>query len=422
MSVATAMNDQVLERWTSSRSLDDTSRAVAVFTACVAALSALLVLALLMHILTVGLLPYIRRGSKYSAEGERAFLWRPIGALVTSLLLCNLLQAASGLFQCVWAREGRVHTGSLCTAQAVLILSGDVGVSLFNMLVAVHTFTTVCLHKTWSNLALSMFISFTWTLMIVITLLGPYALETPERGPFYGISNTWCFINNNYSLDRLYLQYIPMVAATVVILVLYVLVFLTIRGTISICGWSVHLTPPNTPTVFGGAFGEIKVHIPSPELATTANRMLWYPAAYIIVILPLLVARICAQRKEHVPKWVWNMALVFLYLTGLVNVVIYTSTRRALSPIHWPRRFSATSTSKLRQGSTDPHLTCKNTSFDPPVFADPFAQTRSHSPYDPSRTSSSSPAPSHDHDRLDPSRQSELEGTLSRPPHDSDIV
>lgn len=40
-----------------------------------------------------------------------------LSALVTSLLLCNLLQATSGLFQSHWAHIGQVHTGVPCTAQ-----------------------------------------------------------------------------------------------------------------------------------------------------------------------------------------------------------------------------------------------------------------------------------------------------------------
>ena len=72
---------------------------------------------------------------------------------------------------------------------AALLLSGDVGVSLFNMLVAAHTFTTVCLHKTWSNLLLSMFIALTWILMIVISTYTAYELglaldSDPAAFPF----------------------------------------------------------------------------------------------------------------------------------------------------------------------------------------------------------------------------------------------
>ncbi|EJD53996.1 hypothetical protein AURDEDRAFT_157249 [Auricularia subglabra TFB-10046 SS5] len=360
------MSGAAAHTWPTVRHIEGAhTHAVVIITATAAVLSGLLVLLLLTHILVVGLFPYMTRGSKYSHEGERAFLWRPIGALVTSLLLSNLLQAISGLFQILWAHKGAVYLGPSCTVQGSFLLSGDVGVSFFSMLVAMHTFWTVALHKSWPSWVLWTLISLAWALMLIITLLGPYVLQETARGPFYGIAKEWCFINNNYAAGRIYLQYIAILVAACVITILYILVFLTVRGQLTLYGWRRGATlrsvlPRAQVTQIGN------VHLPSPTLAATANKMLWYPAAYIVIILPLSTARLCAETGRHVPEWVWHLAIIFLYLTGTFNVLIYTSTRKALSPIGWRRRSSATSSSWLRRGSAAPSLTGKLDIVPPP--------------------------------------------------------
>ncbi|EJD54295.1 hypothetical protein AURDEDRAFT_118835 [Auricularia subglabra TFB-10046 SS5] len=310
---------RLVQPWPAEHVLNSDSLAVVITTAVAASLSGLLVVLLLGRILFVGFQAWMYRDS--ITLHEPPFLWRPIGVMVTSLLLSNILQVASGVFQIHWAMNGYVHTGHLCTAQGALLLEGDVGVSLFNMIVAVHTFFTVCLHKSWSKLTMAIIILTTWALLTLIPLLGPVFIEEPRLGPFYGISFEWCFINSNYSDERVYLQYIPIFVSTGVILILYLLVFLTVRGTI----------PPLR--VLG-----VRNTTPSRHLSAAAHRMLWYPAAYIVIMLPLAVARLCSMRGQHVPRWVWHLAVVFIYLTGTVNVLIYASTRKALSPLRWTHR------------------------------------------------------------------------------------
>ncbi|EJD54531.1 hypothetical protein AURDEDRAFT_79489 [Auricularia subglabra TFB-10046 SS5] len=345
---------ELFEPYQSVKVLSAHHRAVVVVTASAAGLSGFLVFILLLHILVLGLHPYFSRGSKFSDDGERAFLWRPIGALITSLFFSNLLQAISGMFETRWAHYMEVRAGAMCTTQAVLLLAGDVGVAVFNLLVAAHTFSTVALHQTWSSLSLCICIALGWAVMAITALLGPYALRTHERGPFYGISHSWCFISNNYAGPRIYLHYIPILVSAAAITLLYVLVALTVRGRLGLYNWR---RADGWRHVFTSWRAEAQ-QLPSASLAGTANKMLWYPAAYLVIILPVTTARLCAQRGQHVPDWVWDLAIIVLHLTGTVNVIIYTTTRRALSPIEWARRGSAASTAWLtgRRGSDNPSL------------------------------------------------------------------
>jgi hypothetical protein len=51
------------------------------------------------------------------------------------------------MIQLVWASRMGINAGSLCTAQAAMLLFGDLGTAFWNAIVAIHTFWTVVLGK-----------------------------------------------------------------------------------------------------------------------------------------------------------------------------------------------------------------------------------------------------------------------------------
>jgi hypothetical protein len=85
---------------------------------------------------------------KPSLHDHHVYLSRPKSALVICLLLSDLIQGVSGTLTLVWVRHGQVSTGTLCTVQAILLHTADVGTALWNAAIAVHTFWTVVLGKT----------------------------------------------------------------------------------------------------------------------------------------------------------------------------------------------------------------------------------------------------------------------------------
>jgi hypothetical protein len=85
------------------------------------------------------------------------YLSRPKSALVICLLLTDLLQGVCGIMTLIWVRDGKVSTGALCTAQAVLLHIADVGTALWNTVIAGHTFWTVVLGKTSPGPAIAVY-------------------------------------------------------------------------------------------------------------------------------------------------------------------------------------------------------------------------------------------------------------------------
>ena len=47
-----------------------------------------------------------------------------------------------------------------------------------------------------------------WTLLITLPIVGPTAIQTSERGSFYGLSGAWCWIGTGYSAERLIYLYV----------------------------------------------------------------------------------------------------------------------------------------------------------------------------------------------------------------------
>jgi hypothetical protein len=68
-------------------------------------------------------------------------------AFVVCLLCSDLVQGISGIMQLEWARTREVRHGPLCTAQAAMIMFGDIGTAFWSAAVAVHTFWTVVLRE-----------------------------------------------------------------------------------------------------------------------------------------------------------------------------------------------------------------------------------------------------------------------------------
>ena len=114
-------------------------------------------------------------------------------------------------------------------------------------------------------------------------LIGPLVLVTPEKGAFYGVSAQWCFVRDPYSLERILVHYVPMFISAAVILCLYLLVFLTLRGTLITSGgrWRINWATddirarPATPT--GQSHG-------ANQLRSLARKVLWYPVGQLFVL------------------------------------------------------------------------------------------------------------------------------------------
>jgi len=282
---------------------------------------------LLLHMISVAVAPLCFPNRSQRQDGERVFLRRQLGVFIVCLFMSDFIQSISGMIQIRWASQGGIDDGAACTIQAALLLAGDLGTCMWNAVVAVHTFMTIALRATMPNWVVAAIVVLGWSTLLLLALIGPFAIQSHELGPVYGIAGNWCFLTNNYADVRLWIHYIPILISLAFILILYVLLFLSLRGNLLI--HEGRITIRRRSSVWSVA------ELPSPHLTAVAKRMLWYPISYVVIVLPITVARLASLHGDNVPQWVWNFAITLLFLSGFINVIIYTSTRQALSPLHW---------------------------------------------------------------------------------------
>ena len=127
--------------------------------------------------------------------------------------------------------------------------------------------------------------------------------------------------------------------AVILTLVLYVLIWLRIRGNIHVGDrWYPIFT--------------IRHRERAPRTSSMANQVLWHPLVYSALMAPLFVVRVALLLKVRVPWQVLDATTVVFLLsgkplpvrfpkyitrrccTGLANVILYTSSRRFFIPPH----------------------------------------------------------------------------------------
>lgn len=307
------------------------ARRVAIVQATAGCLSCVTAATMIGHISFLTVRPYIVRWRHGIVQdgGESTFLKRQVGLFILCLFISDLFQSLTGMMQIRWADKGGVDIFSAaCRAQGVALFAGDLGTCYFNVVIAIHTFVTIVTRKAITPLGAILIIGGGWVWVIVMTLIGPLALED-ERGSFWGIAGLWCFIPDEYGGPRVWLHYFPIYCSAFVIFVVYGSVFWKLRRHLQASQGTSQTQRTTNPVAD-------EQQARTAQVSNVANKLLWYPTSYLCLILPISIGRIVNLRGNYAPQWYLNLGITLLYLSGFVNGIIYASTRRALAPIYWP--------------------------------------------------------------------------------------
>jgi len=120
------------------------------------------------------------------------------------------------------------------------------------------------------------------------------------------------------------LDYLFMFMAAFFSFILYMLIFLRMRGNIIVEGRRISFRIGKTSQWRGKQFGN--------QALTIARQMLLYPIAYTILILPIAASRFSSFAGDDVPFGVTVFSAAIFLLSGIVNVTLFTMTRRILPP------------------------------------------------------------------------------------------
>ncbi|KLO16083.1 hypothetical protein SCHPADRAFT_887993 [Schizopora paradoxa] len=262
-----------------------------------------------------------------------------------SLLLANVLQAIGTIMNARWVKDGKVFNGGFCAAQGGIKNAANVGTAIWSFTIAVHVFNLLFLR--WRTTRISMFATLVggWSFVLMIVTLGPYAIQTSDRGPYFGVSGNWCWITDNYPKEQTFMEYFFEFLSAGLGFALYALVLLRVRGNLikvaeddedekdrqvgrkqwAYGDWRIIWIPRSEAWQL--SFG--RDMIDSAMLRIAAN-MVWYPVAYSVLLVPVALARFSTFTGHHVPFWATIFTDTIFNLTGLVNASLLIYTRSVL--------------------------------------------------------------------------------------------
>ncbi|KJA26878.1 hypothetical protein HYPSUDRAFT_63648 [Hypholoma sublateritium FD-334 SS-4] len=223
------------------------------------------------------------------------------------LLAGNVIQTAGTVIDFEWiARRGAVD-GFACSLQGGLKQAGDLSASFWSLIISVHIFLLLFFQIRSNQAAFITVIVVTWSLVLLIVLVGRFAIQKEDLGSYFGISGQWCWISGNYQQERIFLECFFELLTIAISFVLYTLILLRVRGSTVI---SIGVTGINR------------------SMLEIARKMIWYPVSYTAIMLPMTLIRIL-QFKYNVPFVLITISGIVLNSMGLVNAILVIYISRA---------------------------------------------------------------------------------------------
>ena len=218
----------------------------------------------------------------------------------------------------------------------------QVGTAIFCFVIAVHTFSLLCLRRQWSTRTCYIVLVVSWALVLLEVCIEAFVIAKPKtKGPYFGIAGIWCWVTAAYPIPRFATSYLLMFTSAGLSSILYLLVFFRLRGNITISsGYKFHFhrrPKVRVGRTSNGTYimtGDQRVE---GHLTRVAKHMLWYPIVYTLVILPLASARFSAFNGANVPTSVTVVTASLFMLHGFINTILFCSTRNIL-PGSWRQR------------------------------------------------------------------------------------
>lgn len=244
---------------------------------------------------------------------------------LVSLLFANSLLSASTVMSLKWVVGKQVTLGSFCTAQGALKQAGNVSTAVWTFILALHLFNLLFLRSAPTRLAFWLTFVGGWSIPLVLVIVGPTLIHTPERGPYFGISGPWCWINNKYPEEQIFLQYFFEFLSAGLSIILYLIIILRVRGNLVTINGKWRLQHMRAWDSWRLAIGRDLI---DSAMLRFAQSMVWFPISFTVLLLPVAIARISSFAGHRVPFAVIVFTDIVFNLTGLVNVILLLTTRR----------------------------------------------------------------------------------------------
>ncbi|KAJ1307500.1 hypothetical protein OPQ81_001599 [Rhizoctonia solani] len=281
-----------------------------------------------------------------------------------SLLLADLLQGLGAVVNIEWIRGAECYCGALCRAQGVIQTLGETGVAMSTLAISIHTFIVIFFSwhpptgaagaRIWGTV-----IALIWVYLSLCVSVGFAVNEKQLRSAptdvalehFYAPTPFYCWIGQGYLIERILFEYFWIWVTALSSIVLYSTLFLRMRGNISVDPrkWThvrfhwrrtsssemSYVTGPNGVRLQAMATPSGRLVI--KQDTKDALKMLYYPAAYTALTLPLSIARWSTfnpsapvqlgRTAAETPFLATAIVVSIFGLSGVVNVIMFVSTR-----------------------------------------------------------------------------------------------
>ncbi|CZR58458.1 uncharacterized protein PAC_08350 [Phialocephala subalpina] len=227
--------------------------------------------------------------------------------LIYNLLLADFQQSIAFLLSFHWISKNAILAPTAaCFIQGWMVQVGDVGSGIWVLAIGLHTWYSVTGRKLGYFAFTSCIVSI-WIFILVLAVIGPIS----HKSTYFVSTGAWCWINENYRLERVLLHYMWILLAQFGTVVIYTIVFFYLRRHAN------QVEPASrSPS--------------SRKIGRAARSMVFYPIAYVAFSLPLPAGRLALWSGREVSLNYFCATATLMTSCGLVDTILYTLTRRVL--------------------------------------------------------------------------------------------
>lgn len=287
-----------------------------------AILCTLAIVSVIVWIATLGLLKKTKGSS--ASSSTCLFFNTQLGNYCACLLVAMMVNSAAGMLGVPWVISKGITEGLLCTVQGFLMQLATWSGGYFTVSIAIHTFNTLVLKRNQSVIVSRSAMTVGWGLSALMASL-PFIFAKPD-GDIYGPEGLMCTIRSVYPRLQFFLHLLPILVASILSAVFYSIIFLVLRGTISIKGGIKLTLDPNQRMATTDRDGYHRF------IARIARSMIWYPIAYVALLVPYSVMKLLSISGFVVPFQALVFAASCWFALGVVNVGLFYNTFRILEP------------------------------------------------------------------------------------------
>jgi len=224
-----------------------------------------------------------------------------------------------------------VWCGRYCSVQGALKQIGSTNIALSALAITVYTFS--CLFLRWnppkSKKIPVLVVACVWLYSALFSIIGYVAHPEMPKGdkmPLYVPTPCWCWLQSSVPL-RMFGEYFWVWVTLVASVLLYIPLFFLLCGKISVCTKYWHGIQYPSISHFNSTMKAQDASI----LAAEAHKMLYYPCAYTVTVLPQIIVRWSKNTSQlPIPERPFaapGVAYFLFCLSGFVNVLLFLRTR-----------------------------------------------------------------------------------------------